>query len=71
MIIALETEFDRLCNLISEDEIRRNPRVKKKVQQMRQTLLMLARLFNVKKKITEKPQRDEANRNSETLCQEI
>jgi len=50
MIVALEVEFNRLCNLLSQDELRRNPRAKKKMLQMRQTLIQLARLFNFKTK---------------------
>lgn len=50
MTTALETEFYRICNLVSQEELRRNPRAKKKMLQMRQTLSALVRLFNLKKR---------------------
>lgn len=51
MIIPLETEFNRICNLVSDAEIRRNPRVKKKLIQMKKTFAFLAAVFGQTKRM--------------------
>lgn len=58
MLFSIETEFDRICNLVSKTELRCNPRAKKKMLQMRRTLEQITKFIRERdKKSTDKSEK--------------